>query len=219
MSFVATFSFSHQLKNATITKDHVSHNQLSMQAIDDVHQLVEQAKEDTTAFGNLYEQFFDKVYHFFFYRTGDQDVSYDLSAATFEKVLKKLNTFRPQKNVPFEAWLFRIARNQLIDRSRREKHRDYVPLEKVSPIFADNTPSPHDKAEQSHQFQQIQQAIQHVPEKYREVLYLRFFDELSNQEIGSLLGRTKEQIALEVFRGLKKLKSIILDQNPTSVTK
>ncbi|HNT30040.1 MAG TPA: RNA polymerase sigma factor [bacterium] len=175
-------------------------------------ELVERAKADKTAFAELYEQYYDKLFHFFYYRTGDEETSYDLTSQTFEKLIKSIRTFTWKKQVPFSAWLFRMARNLLIDHIRRSKLRDYVPLEEIESTHAQTGSDPKAQAEQNLELARVKQGLNRLKPKYRQVLYHKFFDELSNHEIAALLGRKKEQIALEIFRGLKQLRQIIAAQ-------
>lgn len=171
--------------------------------------LVQQAQQDTEAFKKIYTHFYQKVYHFFIYRTRDAQESYDLTALTFEKVIKKLPTYQKKKNIPFEAWLFTIARNNLIDQQRKSKKRNHVPLETVAPFLAQDDTTLIEKMEKKRRLEKVTQAIRQLKPKYQQILSLRFFDQLSNQEIAQILEKTPQEVATQVHRGLKQLKKII----------
>ncbi|HDS11562.1 MAG TPA: RNA polymerase sigma factor [Candidatus Wirthbacteria bacterium] len=175
-------------------------------------ELVEQAKTSSEAFGQLYELYFDRVYHFFCYRTCDPDLSYDLAALSFEKVMIGLAKYQTQKNVPFSAWLFRLARNVLIDHSRQAKKRQYIPLQDLPLHSLAANQSTENDIETKLNLDLVKQAIHQMKPKYKEVLLLRFFDQLSNPEIVAALNKKADQIALYVYRGLENVRQILSQQ-------
>src|SRR5579859_4364621 len=93
--------------------------------------LIEQAKHDAGAFLNLYDQYVDRIYWFAYCRTGDEQIAKDITSATFEKALRNIQRYR-QQGVPFSAWLYRIARNELGQHYRR--WRLLIPLSTNMPV-------------------------------------------------------------------------------------
>lgn len=85
---------------------------------------------DVAALTALYEYFKQDVFRFIYYRTSDRDVAADLTGDVFERMIKGLPTYQPDK--PFAAWLFQIARNSVIDYWRQQQIRQHVPLMKPS---------------------------------------------------------------------------------------
>jgi len=89
--------------------------------------LVRQAKEgDTKAFSKIYDHYFTPVYRYTAMRV-PQESAEDLVADVFVKVWEKLYTYKERKKVPFGAWLFRIARNEVIDAYRTGRTWDELP--------------------------------------------------------------------------------------------
>ena len=91
--------------------------------------LVQRAKQnDEVAFAQLYEEYFDKIYRYVTIRIGDKMEAEDITQQVFLNAIKAISSFK-WKGVPFSAWLFRIAHNQVVDYLRKKTKRTSVPLE------------------------------------------------------------------------------------------
>ena len=91
-------------------------------------ELVERARSSPQAFSELYEHYMPLIYRYLLRRTGNAEAAEDLTATTFEKALRHLETFQ-WKQVSFSAWLCRIATNNLVDFYRREGRRRETSLQ------------------------------------------------------------------------------------------
>jgi len=95
--------------------------------------LVRRAQQrDEEAFTQLYEEHFDKIYRYVALKIGDQMEAEDLTQQVFIKALQSISSFK-WKGIPFSAWLFRIARNQVVDYVRKKKRQATVPLDESDP--------------------------------------------------------------------------------------
>jgi RNA polymerase sigma-70 factor (ECF subfamily) len=135
-----------------------------------------------------------------------------LTSETFFKALTKLGTFRWQ-NVPFSAWLYRIAGNEIADHFRKRKYR-VVSIDKVSaPVSKSNPLAEFIKAEKEvkkhKDFLVIQAEISKLPFKYQEVITLRFFEKKKIREISEILGKREGTVKSLIHRGLAKLRTFI----------
>ncbi len=100
---------------------------------EEMQRLVRQAQDGSTeAFEKLYQQFFMSVYRYTAFRIGG-DVAEDIVADVFVKAWEKLHLYKPQKGVPFGAWLFRIARHTVIDTYRRDRNFEEIPENLADP--------------------------------------------------------------------------------------
>jgi RNA polymerase sigma factor (sigma-70 family) len=79
------------------------------------------------SFGELYDQFLDPIYRYIYLRVSSVEVAEDLAGEVFFKALKSLKKYKKRKNLPFSAWLFRIAKNILIDHYRKHVALDEIP--------------------------------------------------------------------------------------------
>ena len=88
--------------------------------------LINSAKNDPAAFGQLYEKYVERIYNYIYYRTGNNRDAEDLTARVFFKALKNIGTYR-HLGLPFSAWLYRIAHNLVAN-----YHRDRARLKEIS---------------------------------------------------------------------------------------
>jgi len=167
--------------------------------------IVEAQEGDTESFGRVYDHFFLPVYRYTSFRA-PQEIVEDLVADIFVKAWEHLHKYRPQKGVPFGAWLFRIARHTIIDSYRRERH-----FEEVSEELAD--PDELNRADTSLKTKDtlriVRKAMQDLPKRYREVLLLSYMAELPTSEVARVLRLTEGGVRILKFRALKKLETLL----------
>ena len=94
----------------------------------DENTLVEQAKAEPNAFGELYERYVDRIYSYIYYRVGNDEDAEDLTARTFFQALDKISAYE-DRGAPFSAWLYRIAHNLVANLHRQRSRHKTVPFE------------------------------------------------------------------------------------------
>ena len=163
------------------------------------------ARTDPEAFGELYCRNVDRIYSYIYYRVGSAPDAEDLTARTFHQALGNIGRYTDQ-GVPFAAWLYRIAHNLVANHHRAQGRWKTLPLEDVEPTSkpADN---PARVAETNEKKRALWSAIRRQPEERQKLLILKFAERLSNEEIGSLMGRTESSIKSLYFRTLKALRA------------
>ncbi|MDW7992692.1 MAG: sigma-70 family RNA polymerase sigma factor [Anaerolineae bacterium] len=180
-----------------------SSNEGNAPPLDEV-ELVRRAKEDPEAFGLLYERYVTRVYRYFFYRTGDVQDAEDLTARTFYRILKHLPRYQ-ERGLPFSAWVYRIAHNVVANWLRDRSRHPVVGLESLRGI-----PTPEGdliaRLEEREEQEALIQAIRRLPPDRQELLYLKFVEEMSNAEIGAILGRSEGAIKSLYHRTLVELR-------------
>lgn len=164
---------------------------------------VRRAQEgDTEAFAKIYDMFFVQVYRYTAFRV-PKEVAEDLVADVFVKAWEKLHTYKQRKNVPFGAWLFRIARHTVIDAYRTHRGFDEVPETLMdSDVFnkADT------KVGRDEMLKIVNMSLDQLPERYREVLLLSYMADLPHSEIARVLRLTEGAVRILKHRALKKLE-------------
>lgn len=171
-----------------------------------VQDLVRRANEDrdAQAFTELYERYAPRIYAYLFQHVhGRTQEAEDLTAEVFVKVYERLNAYQ-FRGVPFSAWLFRVARNHLIDHVRRQG-----PRQAAAPIeAAENLPEPGSGATLDRRLVAagIEGAMRHLTEEQRRVILLRFVDGLSTAEAARVVGKSEEAAKKLQARGLAALK-------------
>ncbi|MDP2929988.1 MAG: RNA polymerase sigma factor [bacterium] len=171
-------------------------------------ELVRKAKKDSEAFGRLYDEHYRKIFGYVLRRTGNIETTQDIVSETFLKALKNLWKFKWQ-NVPFSSWLYRIASNEIVNFYRHKKPA--VSLASIAePVFEkdilEGISLAQERLKEHQDFLEIRKQIGLLPEKYQQVLALRFFESKQIKEIAEILGKREGTIKSLVHRGLKRLK-------------
>jgi RNA polymerase sigma-70 factor (ECF subfamily) len=171
-------------------------------------QLLQLAREgDAEAFGKLYELYADRVFRFLFAHVDNRYDAEDLTEDVFLRVWRSLPNYREQ-GVPFLAFLFRIARNALIDHYRRSSPvKRQVSIEDLS--LQDHNPGPSESAIDSFEREELHLTLEQLREDYRTVLVLRFLSELSPEETAQVMGRSPGAVRVLQHRALAALRAML----------
>lgn len=168
-------------------------------------ELIELARREPEAFGELYQRNVDRIYTYIYYRTGNVADAEDLTARTFHQALSNLSGYT-HYGLPFVAWLYRIAHNLVANYHRSRSRWRMMPLDDVH-LMSQQAEGPDRAAELNERNQALWSAIGRQPEERQRLLILKFADRLSNEEIGRLMGRTESSIKSLYFRTLRALKA------------
>ena len=170
--------------------------------------LIESAKKgDAEAFGKLYDLYIDKIYGYVFYKVGHEEEAKDLTENIFLKVLEKIRYYRGGEG-SFSVWLFTIARNTVINYYRDRSRAQTISLENTEEKQGKET-SPEEAVLKEDSARLIHQAISQLTEEQQQVIILRFFSNLSNREIGKVIGKSEGAVKSLQHRALKSLYRII----------
>jgi len=168
-------------------------------------QLIKKAQENAAAFEELYNHYLPRIYGFLLNRTGQKELAEDLTSEVFAKALANLGKYN-DRGAPFAAWLFRIARNSLIDWSRKKKEILTDAVESYEPAPEHVSVGAEARLAQDERKALLRKTMEHLPEKYQTVLSLKFFEELSNDEIAEIVGCQKNAVAVRVHRALRLMR-------------
>ncbi|TAK33204.1 MAG: sigma-70 family RNA polymerase sigma factor [Chloroflexota bacterium] len=167
--------------------------------------LVEAARTSAEAFGELYDRYFDRIYRYAYRKTNSREEAEDITSLTFQRALEGLGRYE-WRSLPFGAWLYRIASNAIIDRHRRwaptvpvddlDEGGD-LPLTKVQP---------DELIERVEAHQELVAALRQLSTDQREVLILRFSENLRFKEIGVIMGRSEGAVKKLLYRALLALR-------------
>ena len=171
----------------------------------DESELVELAKSDPEAFGELYQRNVERIYRYIYYRIGNESDTEDLTARTFHQALSSIARY-VDRGAPFAAWLYRIAHNLVANHHRTGKRWKTSALEDQE-LVSKPSEVPDRSAEARERNRALWAAIYRQPEERQRLLILKFADCLSNDEIGRLMGRTESSIKSLYFRTLKALRA------------
>ena len=166
-------------------------------------------KRDPDLLDRLIEQYQYRLFRYLLYITGDKARAEDFFQETWIRVLERGHQF--DGKYKFEAWLFRIARNLVIDWQRQKKMQSLDALtdpEEGAPkeFAALNEPSPLHLVLTAEEKTGVHASLDRIPTVYREVLVLRFQEELGLEEIAGVLAAPLSTVKSRLYRGLEALR-------------
>lgn len=178
----------------------------------EINQHIEKAKKsDQAAFTFLLDYYWNEVYSFMLIRTENETDAEDITLVTFAKAFDKITTYNSE--FQFNTWLISIAKNVHIDLLRKKKssfHATSSEQENDQAYkVADTTPSAEDSLIIEQNLSQLLQYIKELKPHYQEVIQLRYFQELSYQEISNQLNEPLNNIKIKLLRAKKLLAEII----------
>ncbi len=173
---------------------------------EDERDLVARAKADPEAFGALYERYVERIYSYHVRHTSDHVEAEDLTSRTFYRALRSLHRYR-DTGAPFQAWLYRIAHNLLVNWYRDRGNRPTVSLDVEDPIPLESTGmGPEAWLATAERRETLRRVIDDLPEDRKTLIILKFFEHMTNAEIGEILGKTEGAIKALYHRTLISLR-------------
>jgi RNA polymerase sigma-70 factor, ECF subfamily len=167
---------------------------------------------DATEFGRLYERYFEKVYSYLSFKLGNPSEAEDLTGQVFLKALESLGSYK-WTGVPFQAWLFRIAHNQLVDTLRRRGRRPSAPLEHAGSVADERREAnPDETLALALQRDDVIAAVDQLTELQRQVIALKFAGGLSNAEVARLMGKSEGAVKALQHAALVSLQKKIVPE-------
>lgn len=183
-------------------------------------ELIASAKNDPAAFGRLFETYYTRIFNYALKRVGAVVPAQDITAEVFYKALSRLWQFRWRK-IPFSAWLYRIAANEINLYFRKGARYRSVSLDSLVEVANFDSSASHELWEEleaaemelkRHQaFLVIQKEITRLPQKYQEVIALRFFEGKKIREIALIVGKKEGTVKSLLSRGLAQLRDSLVD--------
>lgn len=162
------------------------------------------ARGNKSAAGILYDRNHKQVYGYFVRMTKDVDASRDLTQNVFLKILKYSHSWKEDKT--FAYWLFRIARNVLVDYYRGSKK--FFALEEEERVASMNQEDSIKAMEAKESYDFLLEAMAQLPPAYREVIELNRFQGFSYKEIAATISSTENAVKVKTFRAIQKLKEV-----------
>jgi RNA polymerase sigma-70 factor, ECF subfamily len=170
--------------------------------------LIEAAQRDRGRFSELYEANFERVYAYVIRRVRDRDEAQDITSDVFHLALKSLPRFE-WRGVPFAAWLYRIAANEIADRSKSiAKRRAHESFQESDAGVTDA--SNIDDAERRGRLFKL---VERLPRDQSRVIVMRFAEDKSIREIAIALGRSEGSVKQLQFRAMQNLRVRLGDTN------
>ena len=171
--------------------------------------LVKQIKRDKQSFGKIYDKHYDHVKNFIKKRVKTEEIAEDLASETFSKAYRAIDDFKWQ-GVSIKSWVFRIARNLLIDYYRKnKKYASSSSLEGIENIVKDPYASVFSNYIKGEEELDLYNALGEFSEADQYLIYYKFFEGLQNKEIARITNMSASNVGTRLYRIRKKLKSIL----------
>ncbi len=172
-------------------------------------QLVQSAKSgNSDAFAQLYDAYLDRVYRYVYFHVSDDQTAEDITSQVFLKAWENLNRYQFGSS-PFLAWLYTIARNQVIDHYRTRKQS--VPIEKIVSIPAKED-GVDEQVQSRFDLQAMRDALQFLTDEQQQVLILRFIVGMETREISQQMGKAEGAIRALQMRALQTLSKYMMEK-------
>lgn len=181
--------------------------------------LVDAAKQgDNYALAAIYERFCERIYRYARFKLGDEAQAEDVCAQVFLKMMESIGRFewrsttahegRPVSQSSFSSWLYRIAHNLITDHLRQKSRRPSVSLDSVAATLSDSK-DPMVAAEEQMLREQLASAMDALTDLQAQVIALKFGSDLSNAEVGQMMGRTEGAVKALQYSALQKLNRLL----------
>ncbi len=165
-------------------------------------ELVQRAKAgDKEAVSTLYETHARAIFQYISYRVENDAIAEDLTAEVFLRMVRGLATYE-YTGVPFGAWLYRIAANQVADYYRKNRHMTTAPIPEN---YQGDAANPFDEVAKEEERTSLRMALQALSEDYQNVIILRFMKDLPHAEVAEMIGKSEGAVRVLQHRALKAL--------------
>src|SRR5690606_5264623 len=185
-------------------------------AINDEVALINAARTDPEAFGQLYERYVERIYNYIYFRVGGAGDAEDLTARVFFKALRGIGGYR-HMGLPFSAWLYRIAHNLVANYHRDRSRMQEISIENLVVEDTNNSSAPEHLMETRQENDFLLALINDLSPQKKELIILKYVQKLSNEEIGQIFGKTEGAIKSLYHRTLVELKERAKQNNDARI--
>lgn len=175
----------------------------------DIEKLVKKAQDGhQKSFEKIFEHFFDRIFRYVSFRVHLEDRE-DIVSDVFLKVVQKIDTYVADDRSGFNAWIFRIAHNTVVDFYRKNKEIVIEQKEEEGSLFEhlpDKMPTPDELTHQTLENEKLLRLLSTLSDQYREILELKYLEGFDNREIAQITGKTEGNIRIIQLRALRALR-------------
>ena len=171
------------------------------QQLNSEQEIIEAAKKDLLHFKKLYNKYYEQIFRYVYQRMDDKDTAHDVTSQVFLKSMNNLNKFK-YKGVPFSAWLFRIASNEVVQfyKDKKSERTVQIQTDYLQDIVANESELRRE------QLSIVIEEIAELPAKELELIELRYFEKRPFKEISQILNITESNAKVRIHRIVAKLK-------------
>lgn len=185
---------------------------MTLPSLDGDAQLVERAVSgESSAFGLLYDKYQEQIFRFIYVKVGRREDAEDLAAQVFLQALTNISDWR-DLGYPFSSWLYRIARNSVIDFYRASKNNtslEDLPAEQFATMAQELEVDTDIALSIAH----VRKSMLSLKEEYQDVLLMRFVEDMSIKDTAAALGKSEGAVKLLTHRAVRALREKLKKNN------
>lgn len=181
--------------------------------LDQEKDLIARAKNSSEAFAELYDTYYQRIFGYALRRSADVDMAKDITSEVFFKALENIRKFRWQ-GIPISHWLYRIANREIINHfNKRKRETSYeLTANTDSVILSDELITAENEINRYDDYLDLQRYIKTLDSKYQEVITLRYFEDMSMNEIAQILHKPEGTVKSLLHRGIEQLRKMMETQ-------
>ncbi|MBS3749977.1 MAG: sigma-70 family RNA polymerase sigma factor [Anaerolineales bacterium] len=164
---------------------------------------------DKEAIAALYDQHYEAIFNYLYYRVGHLSIAEDLTADVFLRMIDNLASYKDQGR-PFLTWLYTIARNRVIDHYRKEDGKNPLPIKEER--IAGSTGIPRQHVQDQEMSFCFTKALHHLTENQRRVIIHKIIDQRSTRETAKLLQKSEGAVRSLQYRALEALEKALREE-------
>lgn len=198
-----TLTFSRQNNMKVVSKFHVGEEELLHD-----RSCIHAAKADPAKFETLYSKYYEQVLKFVFQRMDCKDTAFDITQQVFLKAMQNLHRYE-YRGLPFSAWLYRIAINEMnmLFRKNKKEQALNVDVASIDEMMGEMEEDPVEE-----KIKIVLNAVSKLDKEDLLIIEMRFFEKRAFKEIGDILSITENNAKVRTYRILDRLKQIITKQ-------
>ena len=178
---------------------------LTQKEIEEEYECIVNARTDIKHFSRLYDRYFEQIFNFIIRRVGNEHDAGELASNTFYNAMINLKTYE-FRGLPFSAWLYRIAINEVNKFFNQNRSRDQFEVEEedFKVVLNQYVPDIHEE-----KISRILEILEDLPRDMLEILELRFFEEKSFSEISYILNIGESAAKMRTYRALDRIRAVL----------
>ncbi|OGF27743.1 hypothetical protein A2331_06575 [Candidatus Falkowbacteria bacterium RIFOXYB2_FULL_34_18] len=171
-------------------------------------------QKDKEAFISAYDSYLNDIYRFIYFKVGNREEAEDLTSSVFLKTWNYIQDNNLKSYKTLKALLYRIARNAVIDHYRQKSKRQDISYDaELGFDVEDEKQDNLQKMEMIDSYQEIEEHMKELKDEYREIIVLKYINELSISEIAEVLDKKKGNVRVLIHRAETALKEIVKKNN------
>ena len=174
------------------------------------------AKKDPEAFGKIYDLYAHRIHRFVYFKVSSTEEAQDLTADVFLKAWSYLLDEKGKEVRHLSALLYGIARNRVIDHYRSRATRETLPLPESAEELIGDDRTTNRQTEAKLDVKMLERHLRSLKDDYREVLVMKYLDELETSEIGKILGKTDGNVRVLLHRATEAIRGLVDENEPNN---